>query len=156
MSLDTDTITVDLSADRYQSLGQSMNSSWPTGSGHPAVGAVYANSAVTTGLSVTGNYTLGTGGYTFSNTVDPSFSNVKAGTLTLQGQEADIEINGVSLMTVLQGIQERLNILEPNRTLEAEWHQLQELGEQYRALEAELLEKQRMWSQLSARPPKPD
>jgi len=149
MSLDTDTITVDLSADRYQSLGQSMNSSWPTGSGHPAVGVVYANSAVTTGLSVTGNYT-------FSNTVDPSFSSVKAGTLTLQGREADIEINGVSLMTVLQGIQERLNILQPNRTLEAEWHQLQELGEQYRALEAELLEKQRMWSQLSARCPKPD
>jgi hypothetical protein len=125
------------------------------------VEAVYANSSiginntgygVATGLSVTGNYNLGT----FSNMVDPAFSNVKAGTLTLQGKEADIEINGVSLMTVLQGIQERLNILQPNRTLEAEWHQLQELGEQYRALEAELLEKQRMWSQLSARRPKPD
>jgi hypothetical protein len=116
------------------------------------VGAVYANSAVSTGLSVTGNYTLGTGSYT----VDPTFSSVKAGTLTLRGREADIEINGVSLMTVLQGIQERLNILQPNRTLEAEWHQLQELGDQYRALETELLEKQRMWSQLSARCPTPD
>jgi hypothetical protein len=113
---------------------------------HSAVGAVYANN-----VSYTGN-----GGYTFSNTVDPNFGTVNAGTLTLQGREADIEINGVSLMTVLQGIQERLNILEPNRTLEAEWHQLQELGDQYRALEAELLEKQRMWSQLSARRPKPD
>jgi hypothetical protein len=143
MSLDTDTITVDLSADRYESLGQSMNSSWPSSSGHPAVGAVYANSAVTTTAAITG-------GYTFSNTVDPSFSNVKAGTLTLQGREADIEINGVSLMTVLQGIQERLNILQPNRTLEAEWQELRALGEQYRALEAELLEKQRMWSQLTA------
>jgi len=115
------------------------------------VSAVYANSVVNTGLSVTGGYTLGTGGY-----MDPSFGTVKAGTLTLQGREADIEINGVSLMTVLQGIQERLNILSPNPTLEAEWHQLQELGDQYRALEAELLEKQRMWSQLSARCPKPD
>ena len=153
MSLDTDTITVDLSADRYQSLGQSMNSSWPHSSGHPAVGAVYANSSI--GINNTG-YGVATGGYTFSNMVDPSFSNVKAGTLRLTGREADIEINGVSLMTVLQGIQERLNILQPNRTLEAEWHQLQELGEQYRALEAELLEKQRMWSQLSARRPKPD
>jgi hypothetical protein len=153
MSVDTDTITVDWSADRYESLGQSMNSSWPSSSGHPVVGAVYANSAVTTTSIDTGLYT---GGYTFSNTIDSSFTNVKAGTLTLQGREADIEINGVSLMTVLQGIQERLNILQPNRTLEAEWHQLQELGEQYRALEAELLEKQRMWSQLSARCSKPD
>jgi len=149
MSLDTDTITVDLSADRYESLGQSMNSSWPSSSGYPVVGAVYANSSIGTTAAITG-------GYTFSNTVDPSFSNVKAGTLTLQGREADIEINGVSLMTVLQGIQERLNILQPNRTLEAEWHQLQELGDQYRKLEAELLEKQHMWSQLSARRPKPD
>jgi hypothetical protein len=148
---DNDTTAVD----RYESLGQSLSPSWPQSSVHSAVGAawadssIYANSAVSTGLSVTG-------GYTFSNMVDPAFGTVKAGTLTLQGKEADIEINGVSLMTVLQGIQERLNILEPNRTLEAEWHQLQELGDQYRALEAELLEKQRMWSQLSARPPKPD
>jgi hypothetical protein len=113
---------------------------------HSAVGAVYANSSI--GINNAGY--AATGGYTFSNTVDPSFSNVKAGTLTLQGREADIEINGVSLMTVLQGIQERLNILQPNRTLEAEWHQLQELGDQYRKLEAELLEKQRMWSRLTA------
>jgi hypothetical protein len=113
---------------------------------HSAVGAVYANSSI-------GGYTFSN---TFSNTVDPSFGTVKAGTLTLQGQEADIEINGVSLMTVLQGIQERLNILSPNPTLEAEWQELRALGEQYRKLEAELLEKQRMWSQLSARRPKPD
>jgi len=149
MSLDTDTITVDLSADRYESLGQSLSPSWPLSSGYPAVGAVYANSSIGTTAAITG-------GYTFSNTVDPSFGTVKAGTLTLQGREADIEINGVSLMSVLQGIQERLNILQPNRTLEAEWQELQALGDQYRALEAELLEKQRMWSQLSARPPKPD
>jgi len=144
--------TIPSVSDYYESLGQSLSPSWPQGSGHPAVGAVYANSAVSTSLSATGNYTLGTGSYT----VHPTFSSVKAGTLTLQGREADIEINGVSLMTVLQGIQERLNILQPNRTLEAEWHQLQELGDQYRKLEAELLEKQHMWSQLSARRPKPD
>jgi hypothetical protein len=116
------------------------------------VGAVYANSSI----GINNTVYAATGGFTFSNMVDPAFGTVKAGTLTLRGQEADIEINGVSLMTVLQGIQERLNILQPNRTLEAEWHQLQELGEQYRKLEAELLEKQHMWSQLSARRPKPD
>ena len=134
--------TIPSDSGRYESYGQSLSPSWPQGSVHSAVGAVYANSSI--------------GGYTFSNTVDPSFGTVKASTLTLRGREADIEINGVSLMTVLQGIQARLNILQPNRTLEAEWHQLQELGEQYRALEAELLEKQRMWSQLSARRPKTD
>lgn len=138
--------TIPSVSDYYESLGQSLSPSWPQGSVHSAVGAVYANSSI--GINNAGY--AATGGYTFSNTVDPSFSNVKAGTLTLQGREADIEINGVSLMTVLQGIQERLNILQPNRTLEAEWHQLQELGDQYRKLEAELLEKQRMWSRLTA------
>jgi len=138
--------TIPSVSDYYESLGQSLSPSWPQGSVHSAVGAVYANSSI--GINNAGY--AATGGYTFSNTVDPSFSNVKAGTLTLQGREADIEINGVSLMTVLQGIQERLNILQPNRTLEAEWHQLRELGDQYRKLEAELLEKQRMWSRLTA------
>ena len=135
----------------YESLGQSLSPSWPTSSGQSAIGAVWANNS-----SGQSGAILGTGGYTFRNMVDPAFGTVKAGTLTLQGKEADIEINGVSLMTVLQGIQERLNILEPNRTLEAEWHQLRELGNQYRALETELLEKQRMWSQLSARPKSSD
>jgi hypothetical protein len=70
------------------------------------------------------------------------------GHLELRGDKADIVINGVSLKETLNSIQDRLNILRPNPELEAEWDQLQELGEQYQRLEAELLEKQRMWSTL--------
>jgi hypothetical protein len=70
------------------------------------------------------------------------------GHLELRGDTADVVINGVSLKETLEGIQERLNILRPNPELEAKWDELQALGEQYRRLEAELLEKQRMWSTL--------
>jgi hypothetical protein len=45
-------------------------------------------------------------------------------------------------------LEQRLNILRPNTELEAEWDQLRELGDQYRQLETELMEKQKMWNKL--------
>jgi hypothetical protein len=51
-------------------------------------------------------------------------------------------------MKTLGEIKERLNMLTPNVKLEAEWNQLRELGDQYRLLEAELLEKSQVWDIL--------
>lgn len=70
------------------------------------------------------------------------------GSMSLNGENADIIINGASLTQTLKHIEDRLNILRPNPELEAEWDQLQELGKQYRKLEAELMEKQRAWEIL--------
>ena len=75
------------------------------------------------------------------------------GRLELQGDNADIVINGESLSDRLSAIEQRLNILRPNAILEAQWDQLRELGEQYRRLEAELQEKQRMWDALKQQTP---
>ena len=102
------------------------------------------------------NYTtlggVGTGVGTITNTSwqnpNPAMTVGQAGCLELQGDAADLVINGVSLSATLKGIQDRLNILQPNSALEAEWDQLQELGKQYRKLEAALLEKQRAWDIL--------
>ena len=74
-------------------------------------------------------------------------------TLALNGDDADIRINGISLTDVLKNIEQRLNILRPNTELEAEWSQLRELGDQYRALEAKLTEQGDMWAKLKAMPP---
>jgi|688.fasta_scaffold684623_2 hypothetical protein len=71
-----------------------------------------------------------------------------SGQMELKGDQADLIINGVSLRDTLKGIQDRLCMLQPNTALEAEWDQLQELGEQYRKLEADLLAKQKMWATL--------
>jgi hypothetical protein len=71
-----------------------------------------------------------------------------SGRMELKGNQADLVINGVSLTDTLKAIQDRLCMLRPNAALEAEWDQLQELGQQYRKLEAELLEKQRAWDIL--------
>ena len=74
-------------------------------------------------------------------------------TLVLNGKDADIQINGISLTDVLKNIEQRLNILRPNTELEAEWGQLRELGNQYRRLETDLKEKSLMWDKLKAMPP---
>ena len=68
--------------------------------------------------------------------------------MELRGNQADIVINDVSLNDTLRSIQDRLNMLRPNRELEAEWDQLRDLGEQYRDLEKQLMEKQRAWDIL--------
>jgi len=57
-------------------------------------------------------------------------------------------INDVSLNDTLRSIQDRLNMLQPNTALEAEWDQLRAIGEQYRDLEKQLIQKQRAWDIL--------
>jgi hypothetical protein len=67
--------------------------------------------------------------------------------------EADIEINGISLLKTMQEIQSRLNLLQPNTVLEKEWEELFELGRKYRELEQQIKEKQATWDRLKAMPP---
>ena len=82
--------------------------------------------------------------------IDENTSNV----VKLQGPDADIKINGASLNETLRGIQDRLNLLTPNAALEEEWESLRCLGEQYRLLEKEILEKQQVWTLLKKKAPK--
>jgi hypothetical protein len=102
---------------------------------------------------ITSSSQITTGGYVTTAIADPTWSSTTAmltpsGQIELKGDQADVVINGVSLTETLKGIQDRLCMLQPNAALEAEWDQLQELGKQYRKLEAELLEKQRAWEIL--------
>ncbi len=77
----------------------------------------------------------------------------QSGKMSLQGANADIEINGKSLKSWMEKVEERLNILTPNIELEAEWDELKELGERYRALEQRCKEKAETWKKLKAMPP---
>ncbi len=77
----------------------------------------------------------------------------QSGKMSLQGANADIEINGKSLKSWMEKVEERLNILTPNTELEAEWDELKELGERYRALEQRCKEKAETWKKLKAMPP---
>lgn len=70
------------------------------------------------------------------------------GKMSLTGERADIEINGKSLKDAITNIEERLAILNINPELEAEFAELKQLGDQYRTLEKQLLEKKQVWDKL--------
>jgi len=114
----------------------------------PNTGAVqhtWVGSNTFSNVTWTGTGGWGMGGGTGEYHVNQT---LKGGQLHLEGHDADININGESLMKTLQSLEQRLNILRPNTELEAEWDQLRELGDQYRQLETELMEKQKMWNKL--------
>jgi len=96
----------------------------------------YSNTMWTTGLSGTSAADLN-----------------QSGKLSLQGTNADIDINGKSLMKTLEALEDRLNMLTPNPEMEEEWDQLRELGKRYRELEQELKEKSTMWKTLKTKTP---
>ena len=106
----------------------------------------YPNTTVpATGLSSgTGyTYTAGTGTGTWA-----TGTSATSGKLNLLGEDADLVINGKSLVDTLRALEERLNILVPNPELEKEWAELKKLGDAYRKLEANLIEKTHMWKVL--------
>ena len=115
-------------------------------------------------------YTITPGAASSSIGISPAYSNTMwttnttagwngtaitgnpSGTITLKGEEADIDINGRSLMKTLDALEERLNMLTPNPEMEKEWDELRELGQRYRELEKQCKEKTRMWNKLKSMP----
>lgn len=98
----------------------------------------YSNTTIAAGLSSGSGitYTTGTGfGWQPVTT---------AGTISAK----DVDLDGRSLKDTIQAIERRLNMLIPNPEIEAEWEQLKLLGDAYRKLEAECVEKSKMWKTL--------
>jgi hypothetical protein len=103
------------------------------------------------GATYTGPYTINTSNGTgISNPWGPTQASAK---IQLNGKDADVEVNGKSLMTLLESIEQRLNILTPDSRLEAEWSELKQLGDQYRKLEQHIKDKQATWDRLRAMTP---
>jgi hypothetical protein len=128
----------------------------------------WGNSAIwsTTGTVVPG-YGAAIGGgtgytYTTTGTSSPWISGGSPGTLKveqsgsieIQGENADIKMNGKSMKAWMEKVEERLNILTPNPELEKEWDDLRRLGNRYRALERKCQEKAQMWAALKKVQPK--
>ena len=65
----------------------------------------------------------------------------------------EIEIRGKSLADQLDRIEQRLGILDCDETLEADWEELRELGEQYRKLKQHIEDKIKTFETLKKSPP---
>ena len=117
-------------------------------------------SGVYSSVSLTSPYTISSGinfpnaVYTTSTVNSPWVQSppMAGPKIKLDGADADIEINGVSLWRTMQEISNRLNIMHTNPELETEWAELRELGEQYRKLEQHILDKQATFDRIRAMP----
>ena len=100
--------------------------------------------------------TTGTSGSPWIATgINPATLNVQqGGTIELRGENPDIKINDKSMVTWMEAVEERLNILTPNPELEKDWDDLRRLGQRYRALEKKCKEKAQMWAALKKVQPK--
>jgi hypothetical protein len=90
----------------------------------------------------------GTSGQWATLTADP---NLKGASIQVKGDaefEGEVTIKGKKLSDMFEKIEERLAILHPNPKLEDKWDELKELGKRYKELEAEIIEKERMWAIL--------
>ena len=132
-----DLSTIDLSSNITMASPVFTISSSPTISIGSISGANvgYSNTMWTTGLSGTSAADLN-----------------QSGMLSLQGTNADISINGKSLLKTLEALEDRLNMLVPNPELEKEWDDLKKLGNRYRKLEKKCREKAEMWNKLKSMP----
>jgi hypothetical protein len=82
------------------------------------------------------------------NTLSSGDVLISNGKLKVNGDDADIQIGEVSLKKFMEDVNMRLNIMQPNTKLEKDWEELRELGDQYRQLEKELIEKAKVWDIL--------
>jgi len=104
-------------------------------------------------------YTIAGGPSNFSTigtimgtTVGATVGNIANSSISLRGPQADIDINGRSLLKTLDALEQRLNMLTPNPNLEKEWDQLKKLGDRYRKLEKQCENKAAMWTKLKNMP----
>ena len=161
-----------------EKLDQQLNDNMlnDPGAVYGAIGSGYSGDTITLSSSdlwssTSHNNTVIGGGYTFANSAPlaggPYTINTSSGItgishpwggnqvspkINLNGEGADIEVNGWSLVDAIKKIEQRLNILTPNENLESEWEELRTLGEQYRKLEQHILDKQATWDRLKAMP----
>lgn len=81
-------------------------------------------------------------------TINPAATLAQSGTLELQGKNADLKINGVSLTETLVSIQEMLGVMKMDSALEREFAELKEAGVQYRRLRDKFQEQKAVWDTL--------
>jgi hypothetical protein len=82
---------------------------------------------------------------------DTITTSTRGGELHVKGDaeiDGDLKIKGKSLSEAIENIEKRLAILHPNEKLEEKWDQLKALGERYRELEKDILEKEKIWETL--------
>jgi hypothetical protein len=142
--------TTDLSSLTTSSItiGNTSGHGYTIGNGGVGLGnsnVVWTTSGTSTGI----NWNQSAVGGIYHN---PAMEVNQGGKLALKGENADIDINGKSMVKWMQAMEERMNWMQPNVELEKEWDDLKKLGDRYRKLEQKCREKADMWKKLKSMP----
>ena len=141
--------TTDLSSLTTSSItiGNGSGTGYTIGNG--GVGLGHSNVVWTTSGTSTGtNWNQSAVGGIYANPMEVN----QGGKVSLKGENADIDINGKSMVKWMQAMEERMNWMQPNVELEKEWDDLKKLGDRYRKLEQKCREKAEMWKKLKSMP----
>lgn len=128
-----------------------------------SINSSYGSISLTSPYTVTGSmssptYSIGTNFanavYTTNGTTTAPWMqhNSTGAKIQLDGESADITVNGWSLVDAVKRIEQRLGLYQPNPELEAEWEDLRVLGERYRELEQHIRDKQATFDRIKAMP----
>ena len=134
----TDTITLGSNHIAHGGVTLTSPFTFTTGPGANGYGAGFCSTTYTSGAASP---------WTIQN---PTSASAK---IQLDGEGADVEVNGWSLVSAVKRIEERLSLFQPNPELEQDWEELRGLGEQYRKLEQHIRDKQATWDRIKAMPP---
>ena len=91
----------------------------------------------------------GSGDWSWGNIT--TATNLSGNSLDVKGDanfDGDVKIKGKSIADSLERIEERLAVLRPNEELEEKWENLRGLRKAYMELEAEIIEKEKIWDIL--------
>jgi hypothetical protein len=128
------------------------NNIYTTAPGYGAVPTNYSNVFVSTGTVPPANgWTLNPSTPWITSTVSIG-DDTKRSSLQVKGDaniEGNLVVQGVNITEILQSIQSQMGLLVPNPQIEAEFDQLRELGDRYRALEALIKEQKQVWDILT-------
>ena len=144
--------TITLGSANVTNVTGAVGSSFSLGSydmGASLTSSITAGSAVS-GTIYNGGFTINSGANVPWMTTSPA--SPASAKISLSGEDADVEVNGWSLVAAVKRIEERLAIMQPNPELESEWSELKQLGDQYRKLEQHIRDKQATWDRLKAMP----
>ena len=98
--------------------------------GGQSLGGGTVSTPITVGGALGSGYTWGTA------------TNKTSGTIKLEGPESDIFVQGKSMKAWMEGVEQRLSILEPKPELLKKYESLQQAYEHYKTLERLLYEQE--------------
>jgi len=144
--------TITTSQPLYNSTSATINTTLPLGvTVANAVSNNYPYTITSAGSSSSGQYLQSNGINTVWASSTWTASDYANSSLQVRGDanfEGDVKIKGKSIIDLINNIEQRLAILHPNTELESKWEDLKKLGDMYRQLEQEIIEKEKMWAIL--------